>query len=382
MPISGVGAAVLVLGVGAWFLVGSLLQRDEIKKQVPSVVSVPNSAATSSVVATSTLFVEASTTAAAFFTTNTPQYVVFSFDGSRSLSMWEDTRRFAHEMIAAGKPLHFTYFVSGVYFLSAEFRAAYQAPHEPAGKSLIGFAESKKDVDRRIAEINAAVDEGHEIGSHLNGHFNGVLWSREDWTKEFSVFNNLLFDIQKNNHSSEEQGIKNALHLTPTDVVGFRAPELGKNAGLWEVLHDFHFQYDASGVGKPDVWPTKDANGVWRFSLSSIKVPDAKYHTLSMDYNFYLAQSGGRDLAKKGTPEWRKMYDEMHGAYRAYFNQNYVGSRAPVIIGHHFSLWNDGVYWEVMKDFAREVCGKPEVRCGSFKELVAYLENTTQSNGK
>ena len=56
-----------------------------------------------------------------------------------------------------------------------------------------------------------------------------------------------------------------------------------------------------------------------------------------------------------------------------YFAEHYSTNRAPIFIGHHFSQWNDGVYWSVMQDFAREVCGKPEVKCVTFKELANYL---------
>jgi hypothetical protein len=68
------------------------------------------------------------------------------------------------------------------------------------------------------------------------------------------------------------------------------------------------------------------------------------------------------------------MYNDTLTSYRNYFKGNFAGTRAPVFIGHHFSRWNDGVYWEVMKTFAREECGKPEVRCVTYRELADYLD--------
>jgi hypothetical protein len=43
------------------------------------------------------------------------QFVLLSFDGSESLSMWQN-RDFASKMNRDGKPLNFTYFISSVYF--------------------------------------------------------------------------------------------------------------------------------------------------------------------------------------------------------------------------------------------------------------------------
>jgi len=60
-----------------------------------------------------------------------------------------------------------------------------------------------------------------------------------------------------------------------------------------------------------------------------------------------------------------------------YFNSNYYGRRAPVSIGHHFALPNDGAYWDALKDFANTVCGEAEVRCLSYKEYAQFLDGLT-----
>jgi hypothetical protein len=96
----------------------------------------------------------------------------------------------------------------------------------------------------------------------------------------------------------------------------------------------------------------------------------------SMDYNIWSHQSNAKDLAAKGTTLWNSYLKETKDAYMSYFLSNYNGNRAPVSIANHFSKWNDGVYWEAMKDFAKEVCGLPQVRCATFKELVEYLNTT------
>jgi hypothetical protein len=155
---------------------------------------------------------------------------------------------------------------------------------------------------------------------------------------------------------------------------GFRAPELGRNPAMYKVLAEKGFIYDASGVRKPTDHPTKDKNGITELALAKIQYAHTTSSVLSMDYNFFVKQSGAKDVAKKGTSEWQKMYDDMLTSYRTYFDTNYNGTHAPVIIGHHFSLWNDGVYFEVMKEFAREVCGLPNVKCVTMREYAETVK--------
>lgn len=303
-----------------------------------------------------------------------PQFVVLAFDGSYSLSKWNQTLTFAREMKDQGKPIHFTYFLSGVYFIADQYKSTYQPPLKPAGTSLIGFGYNQEDVRKRVAYVNQAIADGHEIGSHLNGHFNGSTWVTADWQQEFDQFDKLIFSIPENNHVTvNPEDYK--LNISKTDLIGFRAPNLGTDKDLWSVLKDHGYLYDTSLVGKADAWPVKLAGGAWEFPLASIKYADQNTSILSMDYNFYYKQSKAVDVAKKGSPEWQDFYNKTLTSYLNYFNGNYNGNHAPVYIGSHFSDWNDGVYWEAMKDFASQVCGQPEVRCVSFRELMNYLES-------
>jgi hypothetical protein len=59
---------------------------------------------------------------------STPQFVLLSFDGSKSVPMLDETLDFQREMTAKGKPLHFTYFINASYFLTKDTAASYQAP--------------------------------------------------------------------------------------------------------------------------------------------------------------------------------------------------------------------------------------------------------------
>lgn len=300
--------------------------------------------------------------------TSNPQFVLLSFDGSKSLPMWEETRNFAKEMNDKGKPLHFTYFINSIYLLTEKNKDAYSSPLGEKGRSMIGFADSEEDVVKRVVEMKKAVDEGNEIASHTAGHFLGGKWNEEEWKKEFYSFKNLISDAQKNNPSVKVPGT-----TFLSDVVGFRAPELGVNESLFKTLKEFNFSYDASGVGLPDAFPNKDGNGIWHIPLNTIEVGVGKDSAIAMDYSLWMHQSQGLEEAKKGTELWDGYFKDVKNAYLEYFNRNYKNKRAPVVIGHHFSLWNDGVYWEAMKSFAEEVCGRPDVMCVTFKDYVRYL---------
>ena len=120
-------------------------------------------------------------------------------------------------------------------------------------------------------------------------------------------------------------------------------------------------------------WPYKDSYGIWHIPLGSIHIGAKRSPTISMDYSIWMVQSNGEDLAKKGSALWNNYYNEVLAAYMDYFNSNYNSSRAPVVIADHFSKWNDGVYWEALKTFAENVCGKVNVRCVTYKNLVGYL---------
>lgn len=303
-----------------------------------------------------------------------PQFVVMAFDGSRSLDMWQKTLGFAEQMNSQNTPVHFTYFLSGVYFLNYRKKYLYTPPKKSPGESLIGFADSNKDIEKRIAYVNQAIAQGHEIGSHANGHYDGSKWSETDWQQEFDAFNNLIFSTIKNNDVQPADVDKYGINLDPKKLAGFRSPELGKNPAMFNVLKNNGFAYDTSKVGKIDAWPTKLDNGLWEFPLATIKYASTTGNILSMDYNFYFKQSGAKDVAKKGDANWSKFYNDTYSSYINYFNSNYQHNRAPVFIGSHFSEWNDGVYWAAMRDFAKEVCNKPEVRCITFSELQKYLE--------
>lgn len=334
-----------------------------------------------------------------------PQFVIFSFDGSKSLNMWKETQDFAKSMREQGSPLSFTYFINAVYFLQGDERYSYQAPGHGKGVSNIGFGESVEDIKSRVKMINSALREGHEISSHTAGHFDGSYWSKDDWTSEFNSFNNILSKTDERlafaDHSTNVLtqaaaaiGAAIGLPKKPDDyepllldvntIKGFRAPLLGISNGMYETLKDSLYKYDASKIYRSATWPIKDSEGIWQFPLNTIYLGgDNLRGVLGMDYSVYVAQTGAQDLFVRGTPEWQAAYNDVLQAWRGYFEHSYndsngkigAGDHAPISIADHFSKWNDGVYWEAYKAIAREVCGKSDVYCGTYRDLYMYLDS-------
>lgn len=301
------------------------------------------------------------------FPSRPPQLILLSFDGSRSLEAWQRSRNFAKEMEAKGIPLRFTYFISAVYFVNTSDRQLYNAPGgKGVGNSAIGWGGKPEDIKKRLDQVNLAYQEGHEIASHGVGHFNGNRWSEADWTREFNYFEQFIFNAYNINNLEGSLGFDN------TAIQGFRAPELGKSSGLYKTLQKQGFRYDASKVSKLNYWPQKQ-NGVWNFPLASLTTAKTGKNVLSMDYNFYYAHSQA-----KPNPGNAKFYEEdTLQTYLKYFDNNYGGNRAPMHIGHHFSAWNNGAYWNAMFRFAEAVCGQPEVKCITYRELADFMDLLT-----
>jgi hypothetical protein len=162
------------------------------------------------------------------------------------------------------------------------------------------------------------------------------------------------------------------LAFNRNDIKGFRAPELGHSPGLYKVLAEDGFRYDTSKVAQINYWPQQQ-NGVWNFPLGQLKTALTRKNIVLMDYNFYYTHSKARPNPKRA-----KFYEEdMFKTYMNYFQKNYNGNRAPVHIGHHFSAWNGGAYWDAMFRFAEEVCGLSEVQCVTYSELADFMDMLT-----
>ena len=288
------------------------------------------------------------------------QVVLISFDAAREISQWQRSRALAKRTGA-----HFTYFLSCVFLLSPETRQDYAGPGKAAGKSNVGFAASKQDVADRLEQVRLAAAEGHDIGSHACGHFDGKAWSKADWLAEFGSVRRIFENAYAINGIAEPAGWHDFAHHA---LVGFRAPYLSTNKALYEALPQAGFQYDASGVSNGPVVPPT-VNGTTRFALPLIPEGPRAKPVVAMDYNLYVRHSGGTEKPAMAGEFTERAYQ----AFQAAFETQYDGKRLPLELGFHFTLMNDGAYWNALERFAGEVCVKADVECISFRDYVARL---------
>lgn len=330
-----------------------------------------------------------------------PQFVLLAFDGSKDTTFWNESVQFADTVKTfSDNPdknqnlMRFTYFINPTYYTDITKKANYTTPGLGKSVSCIGWSESKEILPLRVDRTNAAFLKGHEIGSHANSHCDasgkdkdnplyGHAWSEQDWTSEFDQFNKLLFGVYSLNELGTPKNFPpTGLAFSQNDIVGFRAPLLETTDGLWPTLQKFRFRYDTSKTSSPTYWPQKQVWGGWNFPLASIKIAGTTRTTLSMDYNWLYFHSGGASKPNL-TPEEREVYkNQMLDSYKYYFKINYYGGRAPINIGHHFSKWNGGAYWQAMQEFAQFVCAKKEVRCVTYSEYATWLDHVDDETMK
>lgn len=316
-----------------------------------------------------------------------PQFVLISFDGSKSHNFWKETFKLSEDANA-----QFTYFISGVYFLQKKDRLNYQPPKRKAGASDIGFAENDlNDIQRRTELMWHGMNELKspiEIGSHVNGHFDGALWSLDEWTQEFNEFHRLVekvFSFYPTMNASFANQWESTLNA---GIKGFRAPLLAGQVSITsQVLTNFKYSYDASQMLKGK-WPNKYASDLWNIGLSRIALAGTTRETVAMDYNVLYGQCGGvfnpqnsgecKEINEKLLDYYEK---QTYLSYVQAFLKNYYGNRMPLSIGHHFSLWNKGIYWKALQRFVRDVCRLPEVKCISHGQMVEWLDEQNKIHG-
>jgi hypothetical protein len=316
-----------------------------------------------------------------------PQFVLISFDGSKSHNFWRETFRLSAEADA-----QFTYFISGVYFLMKKDRLSYIPPKRKAGSSDIGFAENNLDDIKVRTELIwhglTNVEPSIEIGSHVNGHFDGSFWTYEEWFQEFSEFHRLVervFSIYPKLNTPFRNDWQPALNA---EIRGFRAPLLaGQNSTTAAVMEKFGYAYDAGQVlrGK---WPYKHTPNLWNVGLSRIALAGTTRETVAMDYNVLYGQCNGVFNPKNNGecqtidgPTLDYFEKQTYLSYKQALLKNYYGNRMPLSIGHHFSLWNKGIYWKALQRFVRDVCKQPEVKCVSHMQLVNWMNEQNSKFG-
>ena len=74
-----------------------------------------------------------------------------------------------------------TFFLSGLYLLPESKKRLYDPPNNPRGASDIGYL-TDEHVKATLTNVRRAWLEGHEIGTHFNGHFCGGPGTVGNWT--------------------------------------------------------------------------------------------------------------------------------------------------------------------------------------------------------
>ncbi len=290
-------------------------------------------------------------------TSGGPIYVNLAFDGSSSLNVWQDTLDFA-----AQHDVKFTFFIVGVHLLKDDLAPLYDPPRRRKGRSDVGFGGTQDDVATRLAMIRRAYQDGHEIGGHANGHWDGSEFTYEEWRSELEQFQHFVANAYELNGIQDPNPTEWA--SVAQSVVSFRAPLLAYNAPMYRALADTGYRYDTSQVQSVTVDPNFAQFGVRIFPLSPIKTTRGR--TITMDYNFFVLNQGRPDGAGA----------HMLASYKKHFAHAKERGVTRVQYGHHFSRWHGGQYWWALKEFIKAVCDTGYGQCVTISDASSRPEQT------
>ncbi|MFF4408951.1 hypothetical protein ACFY2W_31475 [Streptomyces sp. NPDC001262] len=300
-----------------------------------------------------------------------PQFVVFSWDGAGEVGNGLFPR---FRELARNHGARMTFFLSGIYCLPEDRRHAYRPPNNPRGASDIGYL-SDEHVKETLRNIRAAWLEGHEIGTHFNGHFcsgrgSVAHWEPEDW--EWEIEQAVSFVTEWRTHT----GFTDVEPL-PFDyreeLVGGRTPCLLNQESLLPVARKLGWRYDASNPGGEQIWPRK-RHGIWDLPLQQIPFPGHSFEVLSMDYNILANQSKNALHGRTDHyPNWRQQATD---SFISGFERAYETNRAPYFIGNHFEDWNGGIYMDAVEEALKHIADErhKDVRLVSFRQFVDWLD--------
>lgn len=291
-----------------------------------------------------------------------PQFVLFSFDGAVSKQHWDKVLP-----IAKAKNAHVTGLLSGVYMLADPDKTQYQPPAGlKRGLSDIDFGGTRQDVTSRIAYLNQVIADGHEIGTHYNGHFcsNGTQpsvdkWDTAAWNAELAQFKQIV-------DKSRAAG----LNLPADAVRGGRTPCLeGKWDQAFPAMAANGLVYDTSQVALGVQWPTVQ-NGLYEFPMPEVRVPGLGKQVVMMDFNLWYSLNQAKDEPWRAADFAQIVLDTYKSVHQAALN----GNRAPIVVGNHFNEWNGNAFSTAMEQFMEFVCDKPETVCATYTEVIQWMQ--------
>ncbi|ARF53764.1 hypothetical protein [Streptomyces gilvosporeus] len=301
-----------------------------------------------------------------------PQFVVFSWDGAGEVGngLFPRFRKLARDHNAS-----MTFFLSGLYLLPESKKRMYQPPNNPVGASAIGYL-ADDHIKATLKNVRAAWLDGHEIGTHFNGHFCGEghgsvkHWTPAQWQSEIDQAMEFVTKWRTNTGFTD---IESLPFDYSKELAGGRTPCLLGQDNLLPTARKLGWRYDASSPGGLQVWPTK-RQGLWDFPLQQVPFPGHSFQVLSMDYNMMFNQSKNSTKAPPvNYPGWRKQAAE---AYIAGFRRAYETNRAPFFIGNHFEQWNGGIYMDAVEEAFKHIADekRKDVRLVSFRQLCDWLD--------
>ncbi|MGW1124773.1 hypothetical protein [Streptomyces sp. NPDC002526] len=298
-----------------------------------------------------------------------PQFVIFSWDGAGEVGngLFPRFLELAREHDAS-----MTFFLSGLYLLPESKKTLYRPPNNPVGASDIGYL-TDAHLKETLKNVRQAWFDGHEIGTHFNGHFcagSGSVgnWTPAQWQSEIDQAISFVTQWRTNTGWDNEESLPFDYRK---ELVGGRTPCLLGQDNLLPTAKKLGWRYDASSPGGTQVWPVK-RQGVWDLPLQGIPFPGHTFEVLSMDYNILANQSQN---STKGMPSrypgWREQATQ---SYLSGFKRAYETNRAPFYIGNHFEEWNGGIYMDAVEEALKQIAGKPDVRLVSFRQFVDWLD--------
>lgn len=303
-----------------------------------------------------------------------PQFVVFSWDGAGEVGNGLFPRFLD---LAKEHGASMTFFLSGLYLLPESKKRLYDPPNNPRGASDIGYL-TDEHVKETLKNVRRAWLEGHEIGTHFNGHFCGEAygsvknWTPRQWRSEIDQAKSFVKEWRTNTGWTDMPSLP---FDYDKELVGGRTPCLLGQDNLLPTARELGWRYDASSPGGRQVWPVK-RQGIWDLPLQQIPFPGRGFEVLSMDYNMLANQSISTTKAPAHNyPGWRQQSAQ---AYIQGFKRAYETNRAPLFIGNHFEQWNGGIYMdaveEAFKHMAREKEKGGDVRLVSFRQFTDWLD--------
>ncbi|MFF3020079.1 hypothetical protein [Streptomyces sp. NPDC057939] len=298
-----------------------------------------------------------------------PQFVVFSWDGAGEVGNGLFPRFLK---LARDHDATMTFFLSGLYLLPESKKHLYKPPRNPVGASDIGYLKDE-NIRATLGHVREAWLDGHEIGTHFNGHFcagpgSVARWTSEDWRTEIDQAVSFVTGWRTNTGFT---GLEPLPFDYRKELVGGRTPCLLGRDTLLPVARELGWRYDASSPGGLQTWPVKK-EGVWDLPLQSLPFPGHSFDVLSMDYNILANQSKN---STKGVPSnypgWRS---QATATYLGGFRRAYETNRAPLFIGNHFEEWNGGIYMDAVEEALKSIADKKDVRLISFRQFTDWLD--------